>query len=114
MRDIPIGDIVSLLWFVALWVGYTTYADRQAHRTRSLRAVMHIYRHQWMQQMLLRDNRVMDVNILRTLLQGVAFFASATLLVLAGLLTMLGSTDRPSKSPAPCRSRPRHRFCNGS
>jgi len=92
--DIPAGDLVSLAWFVALWVVYTWYADRHARSLYSLRSVMHAYREQWMQQMLIRDNRVMDVNILRNLLQGVAFFASATLLVLAGLLTILGSTDR--------------------
>ncbi len=94
MREIPFSDIISLVWFVALWAGYTGYADRQARRVHSLRAVMHAYREQWMQQMLMRDNRVVDVNILRNLLQGVAFFASATLLILAGLLTILGSTDR--------------------
>lgn len=94
MREILNSDIIALIWFVALWVGYTTYADRQGPRSRSLRAVMHAYREQWMQQMLVRDNRVMDVNILRNLLQGVAFFASTTLFVLAGLLTILGSTDR--------------------
>ena len=94
MREIPVSDIVGLIWFVAIWAGYTWYADRHARRAHSLRAVMHAYRTAWMQQMLVRDNRVMDVNILRNLLQGVAFFASATLLVLAGLLTILGSTDR--------------------
>ncbi len=94
MHEIPVSDIVGLIWFVAVWVGYTWYADRYARRPQSLRAVMHAYREQWMQQMLVRDNRVMDVNILRNLLQGVTFFATATLLVLAGLLTILGSTDR--------------------
>jgi uncharacterized membrane protein len=94
MIDIPVSDLLSLAWFVMVWIGYTVYADWHARRAQSLRAVMHAYREQWMQQMLLRDNRVMDVNILRNLLQGVAFFASATLLVLAGLLTILGSTDR--------------------
>ena len=94
MREIPVSDIIGLIWFVAIWAGYTWYADRHARRAHSLRAVMHAYRTAWMQQMLLRDNRVMDVNILRNLLQGGAFFASATLLVLAGLLTILGSTDR--------------------
>lgn len=94
MIDLPVSDLLSLVWFVIVWVGYTVYADRHARRTQSLRAVMHAYREQWMREMLLRDNRVVDVNILRNLLQGVAFFASATLLVLAGLLTILGSTDR--------------------
>lgn len=94
MSEIPIYDVAGLVWFVAVWTGYTWYADRTARRAQSLRAVMHAYREQWMQQMLMRDNRVADVNILRNLLQGVAFFASATLLVLAGLLTILGSTDK--------------------
>ena len=94
MFDIPTADIVSLMWFVAIWVGYTWYADRGSWRKRSLRAVMHTHRMEWMRQMVLRDNRVADVNILRNLLQGVAFFASTTLLILVGLLTVLGSTDR--------------------
>src|SRR4030065_2396468 len=94
MIESPGSDLRSLVWFVVLWLGYTVYAARHARRARSLRAVMHAYREQWMQQMLLRDNRVADVNILRNLLQGGAFFPSATLLVLAGLLTILGSTDK--------------------
>ena len=94
MSDIPAVDILSLAWFVTVWIGYTWYADRGTRRRRSLRAVMHAHRYRWMQQMLTRDNRVADVNILRNLLQGVSFFASTTLLILAGLLTILGSGDR--------------------
>jgi uncharacterized membrane protein len=94
MTEIPIIDLLSLAWFATAWVIYTWHADVRVRRVHSLRAVMHAYRVRWMQQMLLRDNRVVDVNILRNLLQGVAFFASATLLVLAGLLTILGSTDK--------------------
>jgi uncharacterized membrane protein len=94
MTEIPIIDFLSLAWFVAVWVIYTWHADVRVRRVHSLRTVMHAYRVQWMQRMLLRDNRVVDVNILRNLLQGVAFFASATMLILAGLLTILGSTDR--------------------
>ena len=94
MADIPVIDLLSLAWFVALWAIYTWHADIRVRRVQSLRAVMHVYREQWMQQMLTRDNRVVDVNIMRNLLQGVAFFASTTLLILAGLLTVLGSTDK--------------------
>ena len=94
MLAIPVIDMVSLAWFVGVWVGYTWYADRAARRPHSLRAVMHAHRYAWMQRMLQRDNRVMDVNILRNLLQGVSFFASTTLLILVGLVTVLGSTDK--------------------
>lgn len=94
MSEIPAADILSLAWFAAVWVGYTWYADRGPWRKHSLRAVMHTHREEWMRQMVLRDNRVADVNIMRNLLQGVSFFASTTLLILAGLLTILGASDR--------------------
>ena len=94
MPEIPTSDFVSLMWFIAIWVGYTWYADRGTWRKHSLRAVMHAHREEWMRQMVLRDNRVADVNILRNLLQGVSFFASTTLLILAGLLAILGASDR--------------------
>ena len=94
MFEIPATDILSLTWFAAVWIGYTWYADRGPWRKHSLRAVMHTHREEWMRQMALRDNRVADVNILRNLLQGVSFFASTTLLIMVGLLTILGSSDR--------------------
>ena len=94
MSAIPLMDSVSLVWFIGVWAGYTWYADRAARRPHSLRAIMHGHRYAWMRRMLQRDNRVMDVNILRNLLQGVSFFASTTLLILVGLVTVLGSTDK--------------------
>lgn len=94
MPQVPVTDVLSLAWFVLLWAGYTVYADHRVCPAQSLRAVMHGYRVQWMQQMLLRDNRVADVNIVRNLLAGVSFFASTTLLILAGVITVLGSTDQ--------------------
>jgi uncharacterized membrane protein len=92
--QIPVSDMLGLFWFVVVWVGYTLYADRREPRTQSLRAVMHRHRYLWMQQMLLRDNRVTDINILRNLIGGVSFFASTTLLILAGIVSVLGSTNR--------------------
>jgi len=94
MDPIPLIDLLSLASFLTVWVGYTLYADRRLPRQQSLRAVMHAYRFAWMQQMLLRENRVVDINILRNLQRGVSFFASTTLLILAGIVTVLGSTDR--------------------
>jgi len=94
MSQIPTADLVGLSWFLILWVGYTQYADRFAHRERSLRAVMHRHRLQWMQSMLVRENRMVDAGIVGNLQQSVSFFASATLLILAGLMTLLGASDK--------------------
>ena len=94
MPNIPTADIVSLAWFVAVWTGYTWYADRVSRRVRSLRAVMHVHRYEWMRRMLGRGDRIVDVNIIGNLLQSVSFFASTTLLILAGLVAILGATDK--------------------
>jgi len=94
MPVFPLGDIVALGWFMAVWVGYTHYADRGTPRPRSLRATMHTHRGRWMRQMVARDNRIVDANIVGNLLQGVSFYASTTLIVLAGLITLLGASDK--------------------
>jgi len=94
MPVFPLGDLVALGWFIAVWVGYTRYADRGTARPRSLRAAMHAHRSRWMRQMMARDNRIVDANIVGNLLQGVSFYASTTLIVLAGLITLLGASDK--------------------
>lgn len=94
MSRIPLADVVSLMWFFTLWIGYTWYTDRGAPRPRSLRAVMHERRYQWMLRMLERENRMTDAGILGNLLHGVSFFASTTLFILVGLVTVLGATDK--------------------
>jgi len=93
MFDIPVTDAIGLVWFAALWIGYTVYTDDGEPRERSLRAVMHKNRYRWMLQVLKRDNRIMDTNILRQLAQGASFFASTSLLILAGVVGVLGGTS---------------------
>lgn len=44
--------------------------------------------------MLGRENRVADASLIANLERNVAFFASSTLIILAGILTVLGATDK--------------------
>lgn len=94
MLSIPTVDLISLIWFFTIWIGYTLYTDRGAPRPHSLRAVMHGHRYQWMRRMLGRENRMVDAVILGNLAQSVSFFASTTLLILVGLVTVMGATDK--------------------
>ncbi len=93
MPNVPFSDVVSLIWFILLWVGYTWYTDRGPPRTHSLRGSMHRNRYLWMTRILQRDNRIMDAQIFAQLGQGATFFASTTLLILVGLFTVLGALD---------------------
>ena len=44
--------------------------------------------------MLLRDNKMADVALISTLERNVSFFASSSMLILAGLLTAIASSDK--------------------
>ena len=48
----------------------------------------------WMRQMLQRDNQIVDVQIVRSLGRSAYFFASTSILVLAGRIAILGATER--------------------
>lgn len=91
MLEIPVTDVVALLWFAGIWVGYTIYTDRGKPRTHSLRAAMHKNRYRWMQQVLKRENRLLDANVLGQLAHGASFFASTSAVILVGLFTILGA-----------------------
>jgi uncharacterized membrane protein len=87
-------DLFAFAWFALCWVGYTLYSDRGAEKGDNLVGAMAHQRVQWMHQMLGRDNRMVDIQIVRNLSRIAAFFASTAMLILAGLVTVLGSTDK--------------------
>ena len=85
-------DLCAVLWFLSLWIGYTLFAKRQAKTLSCLSFELRRKRNHWMQQMLSRENKMADVALISTLERNVSFFASSTLLILAGLLTALASS----------------------
>ncbi|MEN3157636.1 DUF599 domain-containing protein [Alkalimonas sp. NCh-2] len=89
-------DLIAIFWFLTIWVGYTLYAKRRAKTVSCLSFELRRKRNDWMKQMLSRDNKMADVGLISTLERNVSFFASSTLLVLAGLLTALASADKIS------------------
>jgi hypothetical protein len=55
---------------------------------------MHAYRALWARQMLQRDNRMVDTQIIANLMRSASFFASTTVLIIAGLIAVLGARER--------------------
>lgn len=89
------GDnLLAIGWFLICFNGYSLYAARAALNTPCLSSVMHQYRFEWMKKMLDRESRIADTSSISNLERSVAFFASTTLLILAGLITVLGSTQK--------------------
>ena len=91
---LPLGDSLAIGWFFLCWIGYTYYADYRRWGTRELASVLHEYRLRWMKRLLERDNRIADVAALSSLLGSDNLFATATLFILAGLVTILGAVDQ--------------------
>lgn len=86
--------LLAVLWFLLCWGGYTQYALWKGRDTPCLASVLHLYREDWMRRLLLRDNRIADANVIGNLERNASFFASSTLIILAGILTVLGASDR--------------------
>jgi uncharacterized membrane protein len=94
MQAFPWIDVAAVLWFIALWVGYTLFAKRKARTVSCLSFELRRKRTDWMRQMLTRDNKMADVALISTLERNVSFFASSSMLILAGLLTAIASSDK--------------------
>jgi uncharacterized membrane protein len=89
----PLADLLAPAWFLLCWVGYTYYADSERGQ-RNLTRTMHVYRSIWARQMLERDNRMVDTQIIANLMRSTSFFASTTVLIIAGLIAVLGARER--------------------
>ncbi|SDZ83937.1 DUF599 domain-containing protein [Microbulbifer marinus] len=82
-------DVASVTGFFITWAGYTVFARKKAKVTWSLSSSLQWYRVEWMLRMLERDMRMPDAAIIGNLERVIGFFASTSILILAGLVTAL-------------------------
>lgn len=83
-------DVAALVFFAAAWSGYMMFARWRSRTLPSLHTTMDRYRRDWMVRMIERDNRMVDVNLMRNLTRSSQFFASTTMLVLGALIALMG------------------------
>jgi len=83
-------DLFALTLFISCWIGYTYFARKKAKTTNCIARCLHQHRIYWMNELLKRDIRVGDSSLLANLERNIAFFASTTLLILAGVLALFG------------------------
>ncbi|MCP5208861.1 MAG: DUF599 domain-containing protein [Hahellaceae bacterium] len=89
-----IWDYIAFVIFVMSWKGYGFYAARAAKTKPCISNTLDLYREDWMRRLLKRENRISDTSVIGNLERNGAFFASSSLLIMAGILTALGYTDR--------------------
>jgi uncharacterized membrane protein len=83
---------VTGLILAAVLIGWRI--EHAPAHTPSVSAMMDQYRREWMQQMVTRDPRIFDAQILGGLRQGPAFFASTAVIALGGTLALIGNAEQ--------------------
>jgi uncharacterized membrane protein len=91
--DISNTDLFAFGLFLAAWSGYTLIMDHLAHGLLGLNQHLKVLRIEWVRRMLDRENRIMDTALVGHTIHSVTFFASTSMLILAGLVGMLGAAD---------------------
>lgn len=86
-------DVLAVCFFIIEWTVYAVTLEHSAYGRDSLSARMNVYREIWIRRMLDREARMVDMQIMASLQNGTAFFASTTLLAIGGSLALLRATN---------------------
>ena len=86
-------DCLAVAFFAIEWLVYAYTLERSDYGRNSLSARMNIYREVWVRRMLDREARMVDMQIMASLQNGTAFFASSSLIAIGGGLALLRSTN---------------------
>ena len=87
-------DAAAVVLLLAVWAGYQWYADYGGAARPRLGREMDRFVREWMERMVERDNRMVDVNVLRNLIRSSQFFASTTMLILGALVALMGYAEQ--------------------
>jgi len=86
-------DGILVAAHLTAWLGLSWLIEHPTAKRPSVTMLMSDYRRAWMQVMVTRDPRIFDAQVMMSLRQGTAFFASTCLLALGGLLALIGNVD---------------------
>ena len=91
----PLLDFIALGIFCFCWVGFSYLVKYISGTNKAcLTKTLEYFRDTWMSEMLKEQDRVADIQTLGMFERNCNFFASSSLLIVAGLLTFLGSLDK--------------------
>ena len=93
MYGFSLPDFIALAWFAAAWAGYSIVVELTPAGRHGLNHRMDRYRDLWMRTMLDRDLRIVDTQIMASLQNGTAFFASTSLLAIGGAFALLRASE---------------------
>ncbi|SLN62011.1 DUF599 domain-containing protein [Ruegeria meonggei] len=83
---------VVLLLCAWQWIGWRI--EHPSPDRQSVSMMMDDFRRCWMQEMVTRQPRMFDAQVVAAMRQGSTFFASTTMIAIGGGLALLGNTER--------------------
>ena len=86
-------DIIAVGFFAIEWLVYSITLEHTAYGKNGLSARMNVFREIWVRRMLDREARMVDMQIMGSLQNGTAFFASTSLFAIGGGLALLRATN---------------------
>ena len=86
-------DIAAVILLLCAWLAIGWRIEHPSAKRPSVTMIMSDYRREWMQVFVDRDPRIFDSQVMASLRQGTAFFASTSLLAIGGVLALVGNTD---------------------
>ena len=87
-------DAVGLVLLLASWIGCTWIIEHAPASRPSVSQLMAQFRRDWMVEFVTRQPRIYDGQIIASLRQGTAFFASASMIAIGGGFALLGNAER--------------------
>ncbi|MGJ8603058.1 MAG: DUF599 domain-containing protein [Marivita sp.] len=87
-------DAVGLCLLSGGWVACSLVVENAPKSHPSTSQIMAGYRREWMRQFVTRQPRIFDSQIIASLRQGTAFFASASMIAIGGGFALLGNAER--------------------
>jgi uncharacterized membrane protein len=92
--DLSPLDLAAFAWFLGVWGAFNLVQDHLLRGRTHVNQHLKVIRRVWMERMLERDNRIMDSQLVGHTMNSCTFFASTTMLVLAGLLGSFGAIEQ--------------------
>ena len=94
IQAFTLTDAVALALLVAGWWGLGWLIEHPPARRPSVAILMGDMRREWMRTFVTRQPRIFDANVIDSLRQSTAFFASATMIAMGGGVALMGDTER--------------------
>lgn len=89
---LPLSDLAALAFITFALLATGRLVEHPPARRASVSQLMQAYRRDWMKTFVTRNPRIFDSNIIDSLRQSTAFFASASMIAIGGGVALIGNS----------------------